>query len=208
MLPWVAALALDHARRQPSTSARLQSTLLQELAALDGVYSRQGRFLSLDQESQAQQHCTRALQALVELSKLHPEGPWRVIPKCHALHHIAWDSAMSNPRQQHCYQDEDFIGLVKRMYVRCHGATAPVRVIQRYMMGMALQLAAREERLLGTRPAKPPGPRGGPIRGVRPTEPAASDEGVGARQGAKRGPGRPPMLHAKRPRGRPPRRPH
>ena len=210
MLPWVAALALQHRRLVPSEAADHQATCLQELAALDGIYKRKPRFLTLDEESQAATHCIQALRALQALVEMHPAGPWKLIPKVHALHHIALDSAMHNPRLAHCYQDEDFIRLVKRMYVRCHGKTAPTRSVQRYALGLAIQLTAREEVLQGKRKVKARQARGGPLRGVGRRASGSSEDPGGTppsapAQGIKRGRGRPPKAKplAKRPRGRP-----
>ncbi len=204
MLPWVAQLAAARSASAGNcTVARLRARCLLEMAALDGVYSRQPRFLAAEQEKRAKEHCTAALQALAELAKLHPDGPWCLRPKCHAVLHIALDSAMQNPRSMHCYQDEDFIGRTKRTYIACHGATAPMRTLQRYCMGTSLMLAAREELLQGKRKAKAlQQPSGGPLRGAQRAACSASgsDEEGPATQ---RGRGRPRTARAKGPRGRP-----
>ena len=211
MLPWVASVAAARRAAVPNDQiAELRAKCLAELTQLDAVYMRQPRFLRSEQEMQARAHCTAALQALQELTRLHPAGPFKVTPKCHALVHITWDSAMCNPRSAHCYQDEDFIGLMKRTYIKCHGATAPLRTLERYCLGSSVLLTAREELLLGKRaPKGRPVARGGPIRS------AAAKPAAGRMQGApsssrpavaaegKRGRGRPPKVQAKRPRGRP-----
>ncbi len=159
MLPWVASLARE--RTGTSEVATLRATCLAELEALDALYDRQPRFLSADQEQQAQRHCRTALEALAQLCRLQPQGPWRLVPKAHALHHIAWHSAMANPRVSHCYQDEDFIGRVKQLYTACHGATAPLRSLQRYCLGTAILLTAREQVHLGQRRSRAPPPPDG-----------------------------------------------
>ena len=164
MLPWVAEVA--EARRGQSEVATLRATCLHSMAALDRVYSQQGRFLTAAEEQQAKEHCIAALQALGDLCKLQPDGPWKLTPKCHALLHIALDSAMANPRLSHCYQDEDFIGRTKRTYTACHGATAPMRTIQRYCMGTSVTLTAREEVHQGKRKLQTPVAGGGPLRGA------------------------------------------
>ena len=215
MLPWVAAVAMQHSRDVPSPTAELQATCLEELAALDSTYARQPRFLQASQEERAKEHCRTALQALVALVELHPGGPWKLIPKCHALHHICEDSAMCNPRVAHCYQDEDFIGLMKRTYIKCHGATAPVQSVKRYAMGRCIELTAREQLLTGEREAKAAKACGGPLRGhsalaaaprsSRDAGPLAAPSGTAP--GTKRGRGRPPKLTVKRPVGRPKKRP-
>ncbi len=199
MLPWVVELA--QARSGDSRVAFLRAQCLSELARLDKVYAKQPRFLTALQEQQAKAHCSAALGALAELTKLQPSGPWRFIPKAHALVHIAWHSAMGNPRVSHCYQDEDFIGRMKQLYTACHGRTAPLRTLQRYCLGTCIALVAREELLAGKRSLKAKRPGGGPCRGPgAATAPAAS---TGDGFSLKRGRGRPPKLTAKRSWGRP-----
>ena len=59
-----------------------------------------------------------------EALELYAALGWKVVPKFHALSHIAYDNGGVNPRQVHCYQDEDMVGKLKRIYLRCHGALA------------------------------------------------------------------------------------
>ena len=60
---------------------------------------------------------------------------WPITPKFHAMQHIAYDQVfMGNPRRVHCYSDEDMVGKMKRIYIRCHGTTAPHRSLQRYAL--------------------------------------------------------------------------
>ncbi len=200
VLPWVALRALGRSGR--SEVATWRSRLLSELAALDAVYTRQPRFLSRAQALEAEAHCTRALRALVHLTKLQPHGPWRMAPKAHALWHIGAHTAMGNPRVTHCYQEEDFMGRCKRLYQACHGASAPHRAVQRYCMGTCIALTAREELIAGVRPAKRPRLQGGPQRSTMAAAAAASSTAA-AWPGLARGRGRPPMHRVKRPRGRP-----
>ena len=199
----------------------LRAQCLSELVALDKAYANKGRFLSLPEEQVAKAHCTAALQALARLAQLHPEGPWKLTPKAHALWHIAHHSAMGNPRVAHCYQDEDFMHRVKGVYTACHGKTAPLRTIQRYCMGAAVSLTAQEQLLEGRRAPKAPRLCGGPQRGAPAAaggkstsgsstdsasgSPVASEHASGsrARGRGKRGRGRPPVLTVKRKWGRP-----
>ncbi len=218
MLPWVAQVAKARQQQTNSQVATLRATCLGNMAALDGVYTRQGRFLTRAQEKQATEHCLAALQALKDLCGLQPNGPWKLQPKCHALLHIVLDSAMLNPRHAHCYQDEDFIGRTKRTYTACHGATAPVRTVQRYCMGTSLMLTAREQLLRGERsPKKARLATGGPLRGAAravPSSTASSDSSCASQKASSsakpqkpagtRRVGRPKMLRPHpRPRGRP-----
>ncbi len=211
MLPWVASVAEAHRASRPrSRVAQLRARCLTALQQLDALYHGQPRFLSRALEEQAGAHCAAALGALQQLTKLLPSGPYRLQPKAHALQHIVLDSAMQNPRHVHCYQDEDFIGLMKRTYTACHGATAPLRAIQRYRLGSGVQLTAREELLSGKRKARmQQPPTGGPLRGpAADASPAASSSAAVGMQSseagqARRGRGRPPKARTQRGRGRP-----
>ena len=95
---------------------------------------------------------------------------WPITPKFHAMQHIAYDQAwMGNPRRVHCYSDEDMVGKMKRIYIRCHGVTAPHRSLQRY----ALLQNMRWRRLASAAP-----PELGPE--PLPDAPTASAEAVPA----------------------------
>ncbi len=188
MLPWVAEEAQK--RDGASEVAGLRARCLRELAALDELYKGKPRFLSRPDEAQAQAHCTAALESLARLCSLQPAGPWKITPKAHALWHIAHHSAMGNPRVAHCYQDEDFVGVVKRIYRSCHGRSAPLRVLQRYCMGISLQLTAREELMAGKRAAKATLKMGGPQRGMGvcgPPGPAGSSSSSSSTEGSVEG---------------------
>ncbi len=204
MLPWVASLAEDRAGE--SKTATLRASLLCGLRDLDCVYKGEGRFLSHDQEKAAAGHCSAAMKALSELEQLtESKGPWYLTPKAHALLHIARDSAMANPRVVHCYQDEDFVGRVKRLYSACHGKTAPRRSLERYCLGVAVTITARDELIKGVRRAKArPLPGGPQRRGAAAADAAgAKDAGGSDGHGLKRGRGRPALQGPKRPVGRP-----
>ena len=44
-----------------------------------------------------------------------------------------------NPRRVTCMLDEDMVGRMKRIYVRCHGKTAPKRALQRYQIVVCIR---------------------------------------------------------------------
>ena len=57
-------------------------------------------------------------------------------PKHHGLAHLAQSIKRNrlNPRSYQCYDEESFIGRVKRFCSKCHGRTASLRSIQRYLL--------------------------------------------------------------------------
>ena len=78
---------------------------------------------------------------------------WRIVPKHHAWAHIAYDNGGINPRKVHCYLDEDMVGKLKKIYVRCHAASAGRRGLQRYRLLLGvLWKQLREERGYRLRP--------------------------------------------------------
>lgn len=62
---------------------------------------------------------------------------WKLVPKFHALVHII--SSRLNPRKQQCYDDEDMVGKIKRVFVKCHINTAAERTLQRYILMICLR---------------------------------------------------------------------
>lgn len=62
---------------------------------------------------------------------------WKLLPKFHAVTHY-YDCRV-NPRRVSCYQDEDMVGRVKKIYVSCHGKTAPSRSLERYAIMQCLR---------------------------------------------------------------------
>ncbi len=140
MLPWV--LRECAARARDSPYAALRAALFRELCALELVWAKAGRFLSPDEAAKAANHGERAMLALVTLAARHKR--WRVIPKVHALTHLVYDACELNPRSSHCYQDEDMVGRVKRIYAQCHGRTGPARVLERYRLGACIKVCRRQ----------------------------------------------------------------
>ncbi len=202
MLPWVAGLA--DARAHNSQVACLRARCLRGFMEMDAAFRGQPRFLAAEQAGKVQAHCLDALQALAQLQELRPSGPRRVVPQGHALLHIACDSALSNPRVAHCYQDEDFIGRAQRLYVAFHGRTAPQRAVQRYCLSTSVQMAAREQLLAGKRPARARPPTGGPLRRLLrqgSAGPSLSRQAAPSPMSKQRG--RPRKAGPKRPQGRP-----
>ena len=68
--------------------------------------------------------------ALAQEAAAQGKRTWKLLPKHHAVTHY-FDTKI-NPRRISCYQDEDMVGRVKKIYVACHGSSAPQRSLQRY----------------------------------------------------------------------------
>ena len=75
--------------------------------------------------------------ALAAQCVLMHEKRYKLLPKFHAMSHY-FDVAI-NPRKVQCYADEDMVGRMKKIYVKCHGATAPKRSLQRYAIVVCIR---------------------------------------------------------------------
>lgn len=64
---------------------------------------------------------------------------FKMRPKHHYLYHISCDVASSrlNPRMYHCWEEEKFLGALKRIAIKCHGKTMQKRCLQRWVIGVA-----------------------------------------------------------------------
>ncbi len=96
-----------------------------------------GRFLRRSQQRKLARRTQGALHmymCLHERARARGVALYKVIPKLHAWSHLANDNGGVNPRSAHCYVDEDVVGRMKRLYVRCHQRTAPNTALKRYVL--------------------------------------------------------------------------
>ena len=61
----------------------------------------------------------------------------KLLPKFHAPIH--YYDARLNPRRVTCYQDEDMVGRMKKIYVHTHGKTAPKAALLRYWVVIGIR---------------------------------------------------------------------
>ena len=149
MTQWISGLC-DTASAGQHGARR--AMLFRKLVQADRLLADSGRFLT---PASADLYGSLVETALAVYGQLSSEAfaadirLWPITPKFHAMQHIAYDQArMHNPRRVHCYSDEDMVGKSKRIYIRCHGTTAPQRGLQRY----ALLQNMRWRRRFGLRP--------------------------------------------------------
>ena len=85
----------------------------------------------------------RSTEFLASYCWRHQIMAFKMRPKHHYLWHVAVDTALNqlNPRLHHVWSDEKFLGLVKRIACRCHGATVQKRAIERYLVSLSTYLA-------------------------------------------------------------------
>ena len=95
---------------------RLRATMMNALVEADEIQRRSGRHLAPEAQANLAAAIERVLCAYNSLAaeaigagvKL-----WKLIPKHHAMTHIAYDNGGTNPRKVSCYLDEDMVGRMK-----------------------------------------------------------------------------------------------
>lgn len=67
---------------------------------------------------------------------------FKMRPKHHCLVHLAVDVLQNriNPRTYHVFNDESFLGKLKSVARKCHGASMHKRVLQRYILSLSMFL--------------------------------------------------------------------
>ena len=72
---------------------------------------------------------------------------WKVRPKQHTLLHIArrMETEKLNPRLQSCMLEEDFLGKLKRIGMKTHRSSTKLRIIERYLLQLALRWKTRRD---------------------------------------------------------------
>ena len=75
----------------------------------------------------------------------HGVMAFKMRPKHHYIWHVAMDVAKTrlNPRLHHVWSDEKFLGCIKKVACRCHGATVQKRAIERYLIALSTFLAKK-----------------------------------------------------------------
>ena len=169
---WVCAICKAAATDE---YGHLRAGLFVCLSHADWIMRRHGKHLSTASAVDLARTFEDALALYSALaSKCAEQGlcRWAVTPRHHALTHIGFDNGGTNPRQVHCYSDEDMVGKMKRIFLRCHGATAGQRGLRRYRLLQAVRWKALSRQ------------RGWPIAKVLPT-PRAKPSAAAARASAR-----------------------
>lgn len=104
---------------------------------------RSGRYLEPTVAEEIYESGVKFLSTYLRLATdavLDKKTRWKVIPKHHVFRHILEDTRCSlmNSRFYHCFRDEDFVGLCKRLAVRCHkGGLFEFRILMRYLLRLS-----------------------------------------------------------------------
>ncbi len=134
MVYWMRDLCV---RAAADGHSALRAGMFDAFVRADLVMRQHGRHLPAEAREAVAVHFERALQAYHGLARACNEAGvplYRLIPKLHAVTHLAYDGGGINARSVQCYADEDLVGRMKRLYGACHGATAPHTALQRYAL--------------------------------------------------------------------------
>lgn len=68
---------------------------------------------------------------------------FKMRPKHHYLFHVACEVGATrvNPRIYHVWEEEKFLGKLKKIATKCHGATVQTRALERYLLVLARYMA-------------------------------------------------------------------
>jgi hypothetical protein len=140
---WMRDVCVEsHSKHEHGSHGKVRAELFEQLVRVDETCRKGGRHLSAAATEVLADAMERALLMYNALAaNAYGEGRmlWKTIPKHHALTHVAYDGHGTNPRAVHCYLDEDMVGRTKKIYIKCHGATAPLRGLQRYLILIGLR---------------------------------------------------------------------
>ena len=137
MVTWIAKVCNENAK---DDHGNLRAFMFNNFVAADRVCRTAGRHLTRTEHTQLKTALENALQAynaLAAESVSENTKLWKLLPKHHAITHY-YDVPI-NPRRAACNQDEDFVGLCKKIYVSCHGKTAPLRCLQRLAISLCMR---------------------------------------------------------------------
>jgi hypothetical protein len=155
LLYWFAEVSARVAD-QHGAHGRMRAAMLAEFVRADEVYRRSGRHLTNAEWAAAAEAVEAGLclnNALAVEAKTAGQRLYKLLPKHHAMTHIAYDCKV-NPRRASCYQDEDMVGRCKRIYNKCHANSAPVNGLRRYVILVGVRWWAELRNSV-----LPPGPR-------------------------------------------------
>ena len=135
----------DTYRRRRDRRDDLIAAALSHLLDAQNVLSDSAKlpFLPGDDSSKLQRHIDsflQAYQALAHQADLQGELLWSIVPKHHALWHLAARSRYLHPRRGNCCIDESFVGVIKEIVRSCtHGLEPHLvssRVMENYRFGL------------------------------------------------------------------------
>jgi hypothetical protein len=138
MMYWLLKVCRDHTA---TASGKMRLAMVEAWIEFDVLCRKFPRHLTSEQHAELCQALERALvcyNALADLFVTLKRKLYKIIPKCHALTHT-YDSPL-NPREVQCYQDEDMVKRLKKIFNNVHGGVgASARGLWRYSILVGLR---------------------------------------------------------------------
>ena len=142
MAYWLMDVCLRADMTDPVLGANraLRAGMLKSFVDADKLSRRAGRVFT---HAEHMQYSSLMRQGLLAYNALAAQAMaanvknYKLVPKFHAVVHIILSRL--NPRKQQCYDDEDMVGKIMRIFVKCHVSTASERTLQRYVIMIALR---------------------------------------------------------------------
>ncbi|MCP4239266.1 MAG: hypothetical protein GY772_01780 [bacterium] len=143
LLRWLHGVAL---RRLYDPQGRRRALMLEKFVKAEEIIRSHPRFLP----AAAHAEYGQCMEAALLLANACAHGAaqmgrnlYRLTPKFHVATHLAWDTQGVNPRRTSCFPDEDMVGRMKRLYMRCHASTAPTTALLRYRILLGVRWNAK-----------------------------------------------------------------
>ena len=120
------------------------------------IFDDAGMILTKDEADEASEALLNHLRSYQYLANQYQAlnlWQFRMKPKLHYMWHQAHQVKewRLNPWVFHCFSEESFLGKIKAIAVQCHGATMCKRVLERYLICLALFLEHHRRQISGER---------------------------------------------------------
>jgi hypothetical protein len=139
---------LSQARRTDDHS-KLRATCGYYYALWHHVLDTSGDVLTLEQAEVAHRAGSRFLQCWQALAnEAALDFRFKIRCKHHMFDHVVWQlkAGRWNPKRNACWIDESFLGVLKGIGKRTHGGTTMLRVLQRYLLFIAVHFEERRQK--------------------------------------------------------------
>ena len=144
LILWLTECCLRPGLENLNDHAKLRLAMMMNISIYENIYNANWRVIppaDLERARVATEKALVCLNALSDAAIHSGNRLYHIIPKGHMVTHMSYDMAhQANPRSVTCYADEDMVGRMKRIVVKCHGASAAKMALMRYLILVGLGL--------------------------------------------------------------------
>ncbi len=150
MLPFLASKVISMSESQPTYT--LAATCVYSLYKFHYATAHADPIMSQESANDAHASMHAFLKCYAQLhvtARTAGQHRWQARPKLHFLWHISdtMKRTRINPKLSSCWEDESFMGKIKRLAKACHGSSVMLRATQRYIALVAVRWHARLQRV-------------------------------------------------------------